>query len=49
LRDDPAAGESRYSVKWQHRHTAQQNLQSSLPYSRKAGIAVATPLQFGKA
>jgi hypothetical protein len=49
LRNDPAIGKSRWSVKRQYRQTAQQNLQSSLPYSCKSGVPVDTPLQFGKA
>ena len=48
LGNDPAVGESGWSVKRQHWQTVQQNLQSRLPYCREPGVSVDTPLQFGK-
>jgi len=49
LGNDSAVGESGWSVKRQHWQTAQQHLQSSLPYGHKARVPVDAPLQLGKA
>ena len=48
LGDNPAIGQGGRSIERQSGYTAQQNLQSNLPYGREGRIPVETALQFGK-